>query len=143
MLDWLVRIQSSDTGRFAPIGCHGFLRRGTEPAAFDQQPLEAFAMVAACAAAFRTTGQARWLDDAWRAFDWFLGRNVLGIAICDPPTGGCRDGLLADRANENRGAESTLAYLGAVVEMRLVEGETAAAPRAAVGHRGLSAGSPP
>ena len=61
------------------------------------------------------------LDRAWEAFDWFRGQNVLGVALCDPHTGGCRDGLLEDRANENQGAESTLAYLGALADMRLFE----------------------
>ena len=120
MLDWLAGLQRSPTGRFAPVGCRGFLSRGGEPAAFDQQPIEAQATIAASAEAFHATGDRVWLDRAWEAFDWFHGRNVLGVGLCDPRTGGCRDGLLADRANENRGAESTLAYLGAVVEMRLL-----------------------
>ena len=52
------------------------------------------------------------------------------MALCDPRTGGCRDGLLEDRANENQGAESTLAYLAAVVEMKLLAaGATAQRPR--------------
>jgi glycosyltransferase involved in cell wall biosynthesis len=143
MLDWLVRIQCSDTGRFSPIGCNGFLRRGAEPATFDQQPLESCAMVAACTAAFRATAESRWLDHAWLAFDWFLGRNVLGIAVCDPRTGACRDGLHEDRTNENRGAESTLAYLAAVVELQGVEAEVGARPRAAEAPHGRPAGSPP
>ena len=55
---------------------------------------------------------------AVRAFGWFHGRNDLGVALADPETGGCRDGLHPDRANENRGAESVLAYLLSVVEIR-------------------------
>jgi glycosyltransferase involved in cell wall biosynthesis len=127
MLDWLWRVQCSPSGRFSPIGCRGFLRRGGEPAAFDQQPLEAHGMVAACIEAFHAFGDPRWIERAWLAFDWFRGHNVLGVALCDPRTGGCRDGLLEDRANENQGAESTLAYLAALAEMQLVEHETAAA----------------
>jgi hypothetical protein len=112
-------VQCSQSGRFSPIGCRGFLRRGGEPAAFDQQPLEAHGMVAACIEAFHADGDPRWIERAWLAFDWFRGHNVLGVALCNPRTGGCRDGLLEDRANENQGAESTLAYLGALAEMRL------------------------
>lgn len=74
-------------------------------------------MVAACIEAFRGTADTTWLDRAWNAFDWFQGHNVLGMALADPRTGGCRDGLLVDRANENQGAESTLAYLGALADM--------------------------
>jgi len=100
-------------------------------------------MVAACTAAFRATAESRWLDHAWLAFDWFLGRNVLGIAVCDPRTGACRDGLHEDRTNENRGAESTLAYLAAVVELQGVEAGVGARPRAAEAPHGRPAGSPP
>ena len=117
MLDWLATIQTSPTGRYSPVGCKGFLRRGSDGehqgAQFDQQPLEAQAMIAACVEAFHATGDGQWLDRAWNAFDWFRGHNVLGLALCDPHTGGCRDGLLEDRVNENQGAESTLAWLAA------------------------------
>jgi glycosyltransferase involved in cell wall biosynthesis len=133
-LAWLCDLQRSPHGRFAPVGCRGFLRRGGIPAGFDQQPIEAEATVAACVEAFHATGDVAWLDRAWSAFDWFLGHNVLGLAVCDPVTGGCRDGLLEDRVNENRGAESTIAWLSAVVEMRLLERSltaSAARPRAA------------
>jgi glycosyltransferase involved in cell wall biosynthesis len=127
MLEWLAAAQRSPSGRFAPIGCHGFWPRGGEAAAFDQQPLEAQAMVAACIEAFHATGDGAWVERAWEAFEWFRGRNVLGIGLADPHTGGCRDGLLADRANENQGAESTLAWLGAVVEMTFLERHLATA----------------
>jgi glycosyltransferase involved in cell wall biosynthesis len=121
MLDWLARAQLSPSGRFSPIGCHGFYRRGGAPATFDQQPLEAHGMAAACIEAFHATGEPVWIDRAWNAFDWFRGHNVLGVALADPRTGGCRDGLLEDRANENMGAESTLAFLSTAVEMTLLE----------------------
>ncbi len=35
-----------------------------------------------------------------------------------PSTGGCKDGLHPDRVNENQGAESTLSFLMALLEMR-------------------------
>ncbi len=118
MLEWLVAVQRSPTGRFAPVGNRGFLRKGGEAAPFDQQPLEAHATIAACLEAFHATADAAWADRAWDAFDWFLGHNVVGLVLCDPATGGCRDGLLEDRTNDNQGAESTLAWLGALVEMQ-------------------------
>jgi len=118
MLRWLTGLQQSDTGRFAPVGCHGFLRRGGLAAAFDQQPLEAEATIAACRAAHEATADPYWLDLAWNAFDWFRGHNMLGVTLVDPHTGACRDGLLLDRTNENRGAESTLAYLTSLVAMK-------------------------
>jgi glycosyltransferase involved in cell wall biosynthesis len=120
MLTWLTSVQRSEGGRFTPIGCRGFFRRGGRPAAFDQQPIEAEATIAACLAAFEATREPHWLDLAWNAFDWFQGHNILGIALADPHTGGCRDGLMPDRTNENRGAESTLAYLSSLAAMRQV-----------------------
>ena len=120
LLEWLTEVQRSPTGRFAPVGNRGFLRKGGPAAPFDQQPLEAHATIAACLEAFHATADAAWADRAWDAFDWFLGHNVVGLVLCDPATGGCRDGLLADRTNDNQGAESTLAWLGALVEMQVL-----------------------
>jgi glycosyltransferase involved in cell wall biosynthesis len=135
MLAWLTDLQRSSTGRFQPVGSRGFARRGGPAAAFDQQPLEAHGMVAASIEAFRATGDACWVDAAWTAFDWFAGYNVLGLALCDPRTGGCRDGLLEDRTNDNMGAESTLAYLAALVEMRALDPATPVAGRGRPGCR--------
>jgi len=95
--------------------------RGIEDARFDQQPVEAQAMVSACLEAARITGDKRWRKEARRAFEWFLGRNDLNLPIYDPTTGGCRDGLHLDRPNENQGAESTLAFLQSLLELRLAE----------------------
>jgi hypothetical protein len=110
-LRWLTAAQQSPAGHFAPIGCHGFYGRGLTPTRFDQQPLEAQAMVLAALDAARLTGDPAWLEEAQRAFAWFLGRNDLALALYDPISGGCHDGLEVDRVNQNQGAESTLAFL--------------------------------
>jgi hypothetical protein len=120
-LAWLVAAQRSDEGHFAPIGTNGFSIRGAQPAIFDQQPIEAATMVAACVEADRVTGDAIWKQHARQAFDWFLGQNHLQQWLYDPSTGGCRDGLHAERANENQGAESTLAFLLALIDMRSLD----------------------
>jgi hypothetical protein len=122
-LSWLADLQRSDTeGRhFAPIGSNGFYPQGGERARFDQQPVEAQAMVSACLEAHRITKDKRWLKEVRRAFEWFLGRNDLHLPVYDPTTGGCRDGLHPDRPNENQGAESTLAFLQSLLELRLAE----------------------
>jgi hypothetical protein len=118
-LNWLSEIQRSpENDHFVPIGSQGFYRRGREKARFDQQPVEAGGAVSASLEAFRATGDDRWLKEAWSAFNWFLGKNDLQIALYDPSTGGCRDGLHPERVNENQGAESTLAFLMALIEMR-------------------------
>lgn len=122
-LKWLSELQRSDTpGRhFVPIGSNGFYTKGGERARFDQQPVEAQAMVSACLEAFRITGDMHWRRESRRAFEWFLGRNDLNLPVYDPTTGGCRDGLHPDRPNENEGAESLLAFLQALLELRLSE----------------------
>jgi hypothetical protein len=122
-LNWLAALQRSDSdgGHFVPIGSNGFYPRGGGRARFDQQPVEAQAMVSSCLQAHRLTGDPGWHKEARRAFDWFLGRNDLNLPIYDPTTGGCRDGLHPDRPNENQGAESSLAFLQAVLELRLAE----------------------
>ena len=122
-LAWLADLQRAETegGHFVPIGSNGFYRRDGERARFDQQPVEAQTMVSACLEAYRRTGDVSWNKEAHRAFEWFLGRNDLGLPIYDPTTGGCRDGLHPDRPNENQGAESMLAFLQALLELRLVE----------------------
>jgi hypothetical protein len=122
-LNWLADLQRSDTEgkHFVPIGSNGFYPQGGERARFDQQPVEAQAMVSACLAAYRVTGEKRWQKEARRAFEWFLGRNDLHLPVYDPTTGGCRDGLHSDRPNENQGAESTLAFLQSLLELRLTE----------------------
>jgi hypothetical protein len=121
-LDWLATVQRCEIkGHFVPIGSHGFYSKKTEKARFDQQPVEACAAVSAFLQAYRATGKGRWRKEAWTAFNWFLGDNDLQIALYDPTTGGCRDGLHPDRANENQGAESTLSFLMALLEMRKLE----------------------
>lgn len=132
-LDWLLAVQRSAEGDFAPVGCNGFLPRGGVAASFDQQPVEACAVTSACLAAFGATGDGQWTGHGARAFDWFLGQNVLQLWLYDPSTGGCRDGLHADRANRNQGAEATLSFLLALCEMRAAYGpEMQAASSAAL-----------
>lgn len=117
-LDWLVALQTTEDGYFAPVGSNGFYPRGQVKARFDQQPVEASAMVSACLDARRIAGDARWLGHARRAFDWFLGQNEQQCALYEPATGACHDGLHADRVNRNQGAESTLSFLLALFELR-------------------------
>jgi glycosyltransferase involved in cell wall biosynthesis len=119
-LDWLVSVQSSPDRQFAAIGSNGFYARGALPAAFDQQPVEACATVSACLDAYRVHDDSRWLTHARWAFNWFLGENHLQQWLFDPSTGGCRDGLHIDRANQNQGAEATLSFLLALHELRTV-----------------------
>jgi hypothetical protein len=122
-LRWLLRIQTSPAGCFQPIGCDGFCHRDGTRARFDQQPVEVQATVSACIDAYRTTGDPAWLDRAHSVFEWFLGRNDLGLMLYDARTGGCCDALHSDRVNENQGAESSLAFQTALAELHLVRHE--------------------
>jgi hypothetical protein len=117
-LRWLMTRQTAPAGHFRPVGTAGFGERRQHPRTFDQQPLEATATIAACLTAWRADGDAEWKATATRVFAWFLGSNDLSVALVDPFTGSCRDGLHPDRANENRGGESVLSYLLSLAEVR-------------------------
>ena len=117
-LRWLMMLQTTPEGYFRPIGTESFGVARKAPRAFDQQPVEAAAAISACLAAWRVHDNAQWTAGALRAFDWFLGGNDLQTSLVDTSTGSCRDGLHPDRPNENRGAESVLAYLLGLAEMR-------------------------
>jgi len=110
-LEWLVQLQTNELGRISLIGNNGWLTRSGTRARFDQQPIEAMAMVEACADAYRVTRAEIWSDRARQFVEWFLGNNDGQTVIYDPQTGGCRDGLLSAGPNLNQGAESTLAWL--------------------------------
>lgn len=127
-LRWLAQIQTDPRGHFVAIGSDGWYRRGASPARFDQQPIEAQAMVIACLTAEELTGDSVWRQHAARALEWFLGRNDLGMPLYDPETGGCCDGLQPGRINRNQGAESTLAWVLARLAWHLRQGRTLAAP---------------
>lgn len=120
-LKWLTSVQTAKGGYFVPIGSLGFFRRGGERVRFDQQPIEAYATISAFLAACYVTGDRKWRQDAQHTFEWFLGRNDLRLPLYDPSTGGCRDGLHSDKVNRNQGAESTVAFLMALLELKLAD----------------------
>lgn len=109
-LEWLLNIQT-EKGHFVPIGNNGWYEKDGHKARFDQQPIEANAMIEACVEAFNITRDKTWIDNAVMCFQWFLGHNDLNMPLYDAKTGGCRDGLMADGINNNEGAESSLAWL--------------------------------
>jgi hypothetical protein len=117
-LRWLMTLQTTPAGLFRPVGTQGFGDQRQAPRAFDQQPLEATAMISACLAAWRADGDVAWRAAAARVFGWFLGGNDLTLPLVDVETGSCRDGLHRDRPNENRGGESAVSYLLSLAEMR-------------------------
>ena len=122
-LRWLCRIQSDNRNNFKPIGSNFCYKRNGAFPEFDQQPIEAHATVTSCLEAYRATKDSSWYDEAWKAFQWYLGRNPLSISLYDPHTGGCCDALHVDRANLNQGAESTVSFLLSLAEMTLIRNE--------------------
>jgi hypothetical protein len=126
LLSWLVDEQTHEEHfSFTPVG--GRVPGGARPA-FDQQPLEAAAMAAACARAWSLTAEPAWRDLTTRAASWLVGANDTGAILYDTVSGGTCDGLTAAGANRNRGAESTIAGIAAL--------QAAGSTGSAVGVRG-------
>jgi glycosyltransferase involved in cell wall biosynthesis len=116
-LEWLLEQQTAENGHLCLIGNAGWLTREGRRSNFDQQPLDAMALVEACIEAFRGTGDFRWIVEARRCLNWFLGFNDLNLPLYDFTTGGCYDGLTPQGVNANQGAESTLAWLISLLTM--------------------------
>lgn len=108
-LDWIVAQQTAPEGHFRAVGTESFGRPFTPPLPFDQQPLEAQATIDACDAAFAVSSDTRWINEAQRAYRWFLGANDLDLPLASQGDGGCYDGLMPTGLNRNQGAESILA----------------------------------
>ncbi len=117
-LKWLKEIQSdNESGAFSPIGNSEWYRRGGVKSKYDQQPIEASAMIYACIEAFNCTRDHEWIRFAYKCLDWYLGANDLNVSLYDHSTGGCRDGLEPHGVNENQGAESTLCWLLSLIAL--------------------------
>lgn len=123
-LEWLIHIQTGEEGQLSIIGNDGWFTISGHRARFDQQPIEAALIIEACLEAFNITRENKWLDEAKKCLDWFLGRNDLKVQIYDFTTAGCRDGLHPNGVNENQGAESTLAWLMSLLSINQVYGRS-------------------
>ena len=119
-LEWIGTKQRTEHGHFRPVGTESFGLAHTEPARFDQQPLDAWAMIDACSAAAEVDPDPRWTALAERAYRWFLGDNDLGKSLLCNSSGECFDGLNPVSVNLNHGAESVLAWhLARAAKMRM------------------------
>jgi hypothetical protein len=132
-IDWLLRVQTSASGHLSPIGNTWWARGGVR-SRFDQQPIEATALLLAAEAALEATGAPRFRSAMELAYAWFLGRNDLDLPVAHPARGAGSDGLTASGPNTNEGAESTLMWLVAAEHIRaqraadLVAGSPQATP---------------
>ena len=125
VLSWLRDIQvDPSNGWFAPVGNHGWFPKSGDKAQYDQQPLEAAAMIGASIEAYECTQREEWIELASTCFNWYLGQNDQQRQLYDYASGGCRDGLTAHGVNENQGAESTLSYLCSLLAIYNLRGLT-------------------
>jgi glycosyltransferase involved in cell wall biosynthesis len=115
-LDFLIEVQYHD-GYFDMIGNEGWYEKGGEKALFCQQPVDAGALTETCLLARSLSGRQEYLDMAYAAFQWYMGRNRLGKALYHPAMGACSDGLGPDGPSKNKGAESTISFLLAQVAL--------------------------
>ena len=118
VLDWLLDVQTTTAGHLSPIG-NGWWPRGGARSCFDQQPIEATALVLAAESAHLATGDERYRSAMEQAYAWFLGANDLGMDVADPLRGAGFDGLTEHGINTNQGAESTLMWLTALEHIRM------------------------
>jgi glycosyltransferase involved in cell wall biosynthesis len=112
-----------EDGRLRLVGNAGWHCRGGEKPPADEQAIDAAAFVLAFRGAYLATRDHRYLRRMRQSFAWFLGANRLDTSLYDPVTRGCRDGLGADRVNQNQGAESTICFLLSLLEMLSLAGE--------------------
>jgi hypothetical protein len=75
-------------------------------------------MADASVRAAEITGDLKWMATAQLSVAWFLGENDTRSMLYDPDSGACFDGLTEMGVNQNQGAESTLAALGALLALR-------------------------
>ncbi len=117
-LEWLMKVQADPRdGHLSIIGNHGWMQRGGAKAPFDQQPIDAAALLSACHDAFRMTGDAKWKSEMKKCFNWFLGANDLNMPLYDFKTHGCHDGVHDHGISRHQGAESTLSWLMSALRM--------------------------
>lgn len=136
VLDWLIEGQTSPKGVFSPVGNAGWWPRGGTKSQFDQQPIEAMALILASEAALAATGDRRYRRAVEMAYGWFLGANDVGEAVALPLEGSCQDGLMSTGVNRNQGAESTLAWLISLEYVRALRAAAAGSSvRSAAGSR--------
>jgi hypothetical protein len=115
-----------ETGPYGHLSLAGTNGRGPDDqgSLWDQQPIEAAAIAAACLEAVRITGDPRWAKGVSQAWAWFTGDNDSATAMYDPANGAGYDGLELDGRNENCGAESTLAALSTLHDIRALSAMT-------------------
>jgi hypothetical protein len=102
---------------FTPIGNNGWYKKGGSMAIYDQQSVEASCMTETALTAFQSTHNNNFVKLAQEIFAWFLGKNNKKVQVYNPNTGGCYDGITSEGLNLNQGAEATITYLLARLDL--------------------------
>ncbi len=93
------------------IGNRRWLKTEISPIEFDQQPVDAMAMVLMYYCAQKVNTKNEIIDKLKLSFLWYFGKNEINLPLYDNQTHGCNDGLEALSINRNQGAESIITYL--------------------------------
>lgn len=125
-LQWLISVQTDPAGGHPSfVGTREWYRKGREKSRFDQQPLEATALIDACHQAYLATNDSKWRSTMDWAFNWFFGNNDIHQSLYDFSTGGCFDSLQPAGINHNQGGESVVSFLLSLHRMHHIAHEQA------------------
>ena len=118
--NFILKVQMNNN-MFTPIGNNGWYKKGGQIAFYDQQSVEASCMTETALAAFQVTRSKYFNTAAQTIFAWFLGKNTKGLQVYNPNTGGCYDGITPEGLNLNQGAEATVTYLLARLDLETIK----------------------
>jgi hypothetical protein len=116
-LKFLLEVQILND-KFVPIGNHGWYEKGKLRSIYDQQSVEAASMTEAALSAYNGTDNRDYKTMARTIFNWFLGKNTQNCLVYNSITGSCYDGITEKGLNFNQGAEATVCYLSARIELQ-------------------------
>ena len=115
-LKFLLEVQILND-KFVPIGNKDWYLKGETRSMYDQQSAEAASTTEAALSAYRETNNLFYKTIARTIFSWFLGMNTQNASVYNSATGGCYDGITEKGLNLNMGAEATVCYLSARMEL--------------------------
>ncbi len=101
---------SFKNGYLSLVGNDGWMKKHQHNPIYDQQAIDAMAMLLMYSKAYEITKKDKYLEHLNTSYQWFLGNNSLHVPLYDRETNGCADGIQENSLNRNQGAESTLAY---------------------------------
>ena len=125
--DFLLQCLFITEDQIKVVSNDGWWMKGEQCKPGGEQPIDVCYTIMALSLFYQTSSRPSYQEKLHAAFNWYLGNNHLSQIIYNPATGGCFDGLEEDHVNQNQGAESTVCYLIARLQMEL-EQHTAQKP---------------